>query len=80
MIIYFIYISTWKTLAHYKDKLITTSSVYSFDEVFFCIIKQIEIMFHIVQFPPFTNINRIMVKIIDLCIFHRKDKWRMCRY
>ena len=55
---------------HECEPNIKWNDVLRFYEVCFCIVKQIEIMLHIIQFPPITNINRIVVKIIDLSIFH----------
>ena len=50
-----------------------------FSEIMTGRVEEFEIAFHIFKFPPFAYIHRGMVKIIDFCIFHGKDKWRMGR-
>ena len=39
------------------------------------VVEQLKIMLHILKFPPAANIHRIIIKIIDLGICHRQNKW-----
>lgn len=41
------------------------------------IVEKIEIVFHVVEFPPSADIDRIAVKVIDLRTLHRQNEGRV---